>query len=173
MANEEVAKIQFENGSEIHVNSEAEENTIDLSPEEQAVEIDEVDQLLRDMNDSEHSPEDVAAAFFQRHVNVLKSLVTSKQLSLRGLRRVFINVALGPYSPTGYNPANEVERKLVYHFQKCVDARQMMQLGVEMARAEQAIKKAKADEEKIKTQNEAMITPEGKEFLENLPEEKK
>lgn len=160
MANEELVEQQ---------NEAIEDHGVILSPEEQAQEIDEVDQLLKDINEGDYKPEDLEAEFYERHRDMVISIKNTEKLPLRGLWRACINIMLGPFAPANYRPRNEYERKLVYHFQKCVDARQMMQLRVEMERAELAMKKATEDEIKIKEQSDAMITTEGKEFLENLP----
>lgn len=106
---------------------------------------------------TQHRPEDAAAAFFQMNESKLARLVDG--LKLNQLQRIFMHVALAglgkkPYKLIGDD--NEPEKQTAYVFNELVTQRFVMQLALEMERAENAHKKEleKQGEENVSSTEE-------------------
>lgn len=80
-----------------------------------------------------HNPADVAAAMFHRRFPILQGLV--KQLSMKELKRLIMNVASYPLADDKYAPKTQIEKDAAYHFSELVNEKMIMQLYLEQEKA--------------------------------------
>lgn len=116
----------------------------------------QTEQIVKEqiVDQNPHGPEDIAAVFFQRHTPVFINAVN--KLSFRQLKRVLINLTLGPLAPREYLPSKEIEKHAAYIGNELIFERVIMQLHVEMQRAQEAENKTLTSEEnsnKMETSN--------------------
>lgn len=148
MSNEELVQLQSST-----------ENTEVQSEETTKVELDQLVETLPEAP----SAQDMMAAFFERHkAQVVFGL---SKVSLRGLKRVMMNVALGEFAPRGYDPKNEDERRLAFHFNECITKRGVMRLEEEFKRVEAAYAKEQEDLKKIDEMTQAELSEDAKKLL--------
>lgn len=76
-----------------------------------------------------HNPEDIAAAFFK--LNFTKLVNITNKMSLRQLKRLVVQVAAYPFTPTAYEPRSQDERIAAYTFNEMVTNKVVMQLAFE------------------------------------------
>lgn len=95
----------------------------------------QLDQAIEALPESNHSPADIAAAFFT--MNQTKLVRSLNALSLRALRRMVLNVAAYP-TKGQYNPRDENERTAAYLFHEMMFNKSIMQLQVEAEKIEKA-----------------------------------
>jgi hypothetical protein len=107
------------------------------------------EELLAQMPDSNHSPSDIASAFYALNEKKLKRCL--EKLSVRQLRRVIMLVASYPLRDV-YKTNNIDERGASYLLNEMVMNKVIMQLQVESERAE-AAQKAEEEREKLNTTN--------------------
>lgn len=107
---------------------------------------------LKDID--KHNPEDIAAVFFQRHESEYVKYVNT--LSNRGLKRLCMHLALGPLANKDYKMKDNNEKHAAYIGNELVMERVLMQLSVEVQKAEEAQKQidAQANEEILNTKSE-------------------
>lgn len=109
-----------------------------------------VDKALKE--DPTGTPGDKAAAFFQRSVVELKSLL--EDMSLREIKRMILNVATYPFLDRNYEvKKGSIEAKASYRFNEMVWQKTIMQLQFEQEKAQKAM-----DEGKDKEQTNLTLT---------------
>ena len=93
----------------------------------------------------QHTPADVAALYFKRHLPVLKEL--ARDLSAKQMRRVFMNVATFPLLGDKYKPQSELEKKACHFFNEMVTERIIMQLQVEQEKVLNAMEQKQTEQQ--------------------------
>lgn len=113
-----------------------EQNNTPQTPEE-------VEQALNKAKDqiNRHNPEDVAAAFFKMEQPKFKKLIES--LSHRQLKRLVFQLVSGPLVQQQYVATSEEEKRAYYLGDQMIYNRMIMQLSMEMQKAEEAVQKEK------------------------------
>lgn len=97
---------------------------------------------------------DKAALMFKMQLPRFHALV--KELSMKQLRRVLMNVASFPLADDRFKPQSELEKKAAYFFNELVTEKTVMQLYLEQEKA------MKAMEEEQKTKVEEKGESDGK-----------
>lgn len=100
----------------------------------------------------QHTPADVAAMYFKRHLPVLKEL--TRDLSAKQMRRVFMNVATYPLLGDKYKPQSELEKKACHFFNEMVTERIIMQLQVEQEKVLKAMEQKQNNEQQAQEKGE-------------------
>lgn len=80
-----------------------------------------------------HNPADVAAAMFTKRLPILQKIV--KQLSMKQLKRLIMNVSSYPLVDDKYKPQSQLEKDAAYHFSEMVNEKTIMQLYLEQEKA--------------------------------------
>lgn len=104
-------------------------------------------ELMDQVPDSNHSPADIAAAFFSMNEKKLNNLL--RRMSVRQLRRVIMSVASYPLKGE-YNPKSNEEKGVAYIFSEMMFNKSIMTLQLEAERVEDAQKR---EQENLKETN--------------------
>lgn len=112
-------------------------------------------ELEADLKNNKHSPADVAAAFFALEYPRYRALLN--ELSQNELIRLCLNLAGNEFVPEANRLKSEKEKSAYYLGNQMVFNRSIMQLTVEMERAE-AAQKAQEEREKNSTPSEGENT---------------
>lgn len=102
------------------------------------------DKLELPKNDNIFRPEDIAAAFFMKEKWNLKRILTN--MSVKQIRRFVMHVAAYPMHDPGDTPKTDAEKSAAHLFNEMVTNKTMMQLAVEMEKAEAASNKITLEE---------------------------
>lgn len=97
---------------------------------------------------------DKAAMMFKMQLPRFHAIV--KQLSMKQMRRVLMNVASFPLADDRFKPQSELEKKAAYFFNELVTEKTVMQLYLEQEKA------IKAMEEEQKTKSQEKGEEDGK-----------
>ncbi len=129
----------------------------------------ELDKFLETVPTDQHSPQDVLAAFYERHLKAVKHDIN--QLGSNALRRIIVNVLMGEFAPKEYQPnmksrTGKLEKSVAYHFNEGVERRMLLRFEMEFGKAQEAYEKEQADLAKIEEMNK--LTPEAQAVLENM-----
>ena len=100
----------------------------------------------------QHTPADVAAMYFKRHLPVLKEL--TRDLSAKQMSRVFMNLATYPLLGDKYKPQSELEKKACHFFNEMVTERIIMQLQVEQEKVLKAMEQKQNNEQQAQEKGE-------------------
>ena len=108
------------------------------------------EQLEQVIKTQQHSPEDVAAAFFALEMPRLRAAILT--MSQKQLRRFLFNLVAYPLVPEGAEMKTDLEKSAYYLAEQMISNKTMMQLHAEMQRAENAQKLL--EQQKLEKDNE-------------------
>lgn len=103
------------------------------------------EQGIAEMKDSTHTPADVAAMFFMMNEKKLRNAI--KKMSAKQTYRMIMAVASYPLIKNEYLPKTDEERAAAYLFNEMTFNKNIMQLQLEAAKMEEAMKNEELNKE--------------------------
>ena len=130
---------------------------------------DEIDEFLDSVPDAQVAPEDMLAAFYERHLEAVKHNI--ELLGKNALKRIILNVLMGEFAPKEYQPnistkKGRAEKSVAFHFNEGVERRMLLRFEMEFGKAQEAYEKEMADLKKIEEMNK--LSPEAQAVLDNM-----